>query len=246
MPRRLEGLEQERDNHHSFIERGDLATEKTAMGRVGIRELYGRRIGLERRDRRVLKALDGRIALDPSRCGYSSAISACVRFLLGSGAFRTFRCVTGDGLRYPVSLISVSSQRRADTSVHGGQATTTESKGGCPLLRGHHCLGQRAGSSAVLRSLVGAGPGAYRRGGQGPGQEGATGAGKPHGRAIALRIKCTSSLKPMLRDADSQEEIWSDGVAFALAETGVRDLPETCPWHMMQAFDPDWLPPLVS
>jgi hypothetical protein len=50
----------------------------------------------------------------------------------------------------------------------------------------------------------------------------------------------------MLRDADSQEEIWSDGVAFALAETGVRDLPETCPWHMMQAFDPDWLPPLVS
>jgi hypothetical protein len=65
-------------------------------------------------------------------------------------------------------------------------------------------------------------------------------------RAIALRIKCTSSLKPMLRDADSQEEIWSDGVVFALAEIGVKDLPETCPWNMMQVFDPDWLPPLVS
>jgi hypothetical protein len=97
MPRKLEGLEQERDNHHSFKELGDVAPEKTAMARVGIRELYGRRIGLERRDRRVLKALDGRIALDPSRWLQLGELGKCTPPPRLRGAFWTFRCITGYG-----------------------------------------------------------------------------------------------------------------------------------------------------
>jgi len=39
-------------------------------------------------------------------------------------------------------------------------------------------------------------------------------------RAISLRIKRTPSLKPMLHDAEWQEEIWSDAVVAAIEETG--------------------------
>jgi hypothetical protein len=61
--------------------------------------------------------------------------------------------------------------------------------------------------------------------------------------AIALRIKRTPSLKPMLREAEWQEEIWSDAVIAAIRETGLEDLPQTCPWTMTQVLDLDWLPP---
>jgi hypothetical protein len=61
--------------------------------------------------------------------------------------------------------------------------------------------------------------------------------------AIALRIKRTPSLKPMLHDAGWQEEIWSDAVIGAIGEGTLEDLPQTCPWTMTQVLDPDWLPP---
>jgi hypothetical protein len=62
-------------------------------------------------------------------------------------------------------------------------------------------------------------------------------------RAISLRIKRTPSLKPMLHDAEWQEEIWSDAVVAAIEETGLEELPQTCPWTMEQVLDTNWLPP---
>jgi len=65
-------------------------------------------------------------------------------------------------------------------------------------------------------------------------------------RAIVLRLKRTPSLKDLLRDADWQEEIWSDAVAAASAEADLEDLPLTYPWTLTQVLDPDWLPPTAS
>jgi hypothetical protein len=47
----------------------------------------------------------------------------------------------------------------------------------------------------------------------------------------------------MLGDEEWQEEIWADAVADAMAEAGLDDLPERCPWQPAQVLDPEWLPP---
>jgi hypothetical protein len=47
----------------------------------------------------------------------------------------------------------------------------------------------------------------------------------------------------MLTDEEWVEEIWSDGVSLARQETGLEDLPETCPWDVAtEVLKDDWLP----
>jgi hypothetical protein len=61
-------------------------------------------------------------------------------------------------------------------------------------------------------------------------------------RSIARRLRRTPSLKHALGDTDWWADAWGDAVAIALNETGLEDLPETCPWTTGQILDPDWLP----
>jgi hypothetical protein len=61
-------------------------------------------------------------------------------------------------------------------------------------------------------------------------------------RSIALRLRRTPSLKPMLRDPDWLEEIWQDAIGAATADTGLDAFPEDCPWSVSQCLDTDWLP----
>jgi len=63
-------------------------------------------------------------------------------------------------------------------------------------------------------------------------------------KRIALAIKATPSLKAVMRDRDWREDMWLDARAQARKETGLAedDLPESCPWTMEQAADPDFWP----
>ena len=60
--------------------------------------------------------------------------------------------------------------------------------------------------------------------------------------AIAVRIKRTPSLQATLRDPAWWEELWADAVAAATAETGLGDIPATCPWALGAIQDAAWLP----
>jgi hypothetical protein len=62
-------------------------------------------------------------------------------------------------------------------------------------------------------------------------------------QAIVLRLRRTPSLKAMLGDPEWREEIWADAVVSAMAEAGLDDLPQDCPWPVAQVLDPDWFPP---
>lgn len=63
-------------------------------------------------------------------------------------------------------------------------------------------------------------------------------------KRIALAIKETPSLKAAMRDRDWQDGVWLDAFAQAQKETGfaAEDLPQSCPWSMDQAADPDFWP----
>lgn len=63
-------------------------------------------------------------------------------------------------------------------------------------------------------------------------------------KRIALAIKATPSLKAVMRDPDWREDMWLDALAQASKDTGLalEDLPESCPWTMEQAADPDFWP----
>jgi len=62
--------------------------------------------------------------------------------------------------------------------------------------------------------------------------------------AIERRLNKTPSLKPMLGDEDWISDMWGDARQQAANETGIDAavLPETCPWSMAQALDPDFYP----
>jgi hypothetical protein len=60
--------------------------------------------------------------------------------------------------------------------------------------------------------------------------------------AIARRLRRTPSLVRSLSDADWWADAWGDGVAAAMKESGLQNLPEDCPWAVAQILDPDWLP----
>jgi hypothetical protein len=67
---------------------------------------------------------------------------------------------------------------------------------------------------------------------------------KDQRRRVALAINETPSLKAVMRDPVWQEDIWLDARAQAQKETGLAadELPQTCPWTMEQAADPDFWP----
>jgi hypothetical protein len=63
-------------------------------------------------------------------------------------------------------------------------------------------------------------------------------------KRIALSIKETPSLKTVMRDRDWQEAMWLDAVVQAARETGFEedDFPDSSPWTMDLAADPDFWP----
>ncbi|RBP09268.1 uncharacterized protein DUF29 [Roseiarcus fermentans] len=63
-------------------------------------------------------------------------------------------------------------------------------------------------------------------------------------KRIALALKATPSLKAAMRDPDWQTDAWLDARSQARKETGLpeSDLPDSSPWSMEQAADPDFWP----
>ncbi|WP_295879060.1 DUF29 domain-containing protein [uncultured Thiohalocapsa sp.] len=61
-------------------------------------------------------------------------------------------------------------------------------------------------------------------------------------RGIERRLLRTPSLKTSLRDPDWWTDAWDDAVVKALADTGLEELPDACPWSLDQILAPDWLP----
>ncbi len=52
----------------------------------------------------------------------------------------------------------------------------------------------------------------------------------------------TPSLRPSLADPDWLEIVWGKAVDQANIETGIKDLPATCPWSIDQVLGPDFFP----
>jgi Domain of unknown function DUF29 len=63
-------------------------------------------------------------------------------------------------------------------------------------------------------------------------------------KRIALALEETPSLKAVMRDPDWQEGVWLDALAEVRKETGLGELPETCPWAMEQAAEQGFWPEL--
>ena len=61
-------------------------------------------------------------------------------------------------------------------------------------------------------------------------------------KQIELALEETSSLKASLSDPKWQLSAWLDARTQSERETGIEDLPMTCPWTMDQVLTPDWLP----
>jgi Domain of unknown function DUF29 len=61
-------------------------------------------------------------------------------------------------------------------------------------------------------------------------------------KAVALRLKKTPSLKADLVEAEWWDIAWGDAVYQAERETGLKDLPGTCPWSVDQIMDAGFLP----
>ena len=65
---------------------------------------------------------------------------------------------------------------------------------------------------------------------------------KEQRKAINLHLKKVPSLKPKLYDLEWLEGVWADTITLAIKETGIDDLPESCPWTMDDVLTADWLP----
>ena len=62
--------------------------------------------------------------------------------------------------------------------------------------------------------------------------------------SIERRLRRTPSLAYSLRDRDWWADAWDDALDSATRETGIEDLPQTCPWQASQVLDESWLPHL--
>lgn len=60
---------------------------------------------------------------------------------------------------------------------------------------------------------------------------------------IARRLRHTPSLANAMQDPDWWADAWDDALDAATRETGLADLPRTCPWDREQVLAADWLPP---
>ncbi len=63
-------------------------------------------------------------------------------------------------------------------------------------------------------------------------------------KSIARRLNATPTLKATLKDPAWREDVWLDALKDAIGETGLdaSAFPETCPWSMSQALDPEFWP----
>jgi hypothetical protein len=60
--------------------------------------------------------------------------------------------------------------------------------------------------------------------------------------SIERRLRRTPSLVDSLSDPDWWADAWDDALDAATRETGIEDLPPTCPWEVGQVLDQDWMP----
>ncbi len=65
---------------------------------------------------------------------------------------------------------------------------------------------------------------------------------KEQRRAIAAHLKETPSLRSSLTNPNWVEGVWADAVTKAVAETGLAEFPEDCPWSIAQALAADFYP----
>jgi hypothetical protein len=56
-------------------------------------------------------------------------------------------------------------------------------------------------------------------------------------------MRRTPSLAHSLADPDWWNDAWDDALDAATRETGIADLPRTCPWDQDLVLTPDCLPP---
>ncbi len=62
-------------------------------------------------------------------------------------------------------------------------------------------------------------------------------------KGILRRLTRTPSLQPMLTDEEWKAEIWDEGIAQAINETGLDCFPEECPWSIeAEVLKEGWLP----
>ena len=62
-------------------------------------------------------------------------------------------------------------------------------------------------------------------------------------RQIRRKLDEVPSLKTLLRDPEWQQSVWDDALASAYRETGLEDLPDSCPWDWQsEVLQDDWLP----
>ena len=61
-------------------------------------------------------------------------------------------------------------------------------------------------------------------------------------KGLGRRLKNTPSLKNELSNPDWLEDVWGDVLTMTTKETGVGELPETCPWSIDDVLSTDWLP----
>ena len=64
--------------------------------------------------------------------------------------------------------------------------------------------------------------------------------------SIGRRLRRTPSLTTSLTDPEWWADAWDDALAAATRETGIADLPRTCPWDQARVLAADWLPPPQS
>ena len=62
-------------------------------------------------------------------------------------------------------------------------------------------------------------------------------------RAVLLHLDDVPSLRPLLDNHDWIARPWTDAVAQAVAETGLDEFPEACPWPMTDVLREGWTPP---
>ena len=60
--------------------------------------------------------------------------------------------------------------------------------------------------------------------------------------SIERRLRRTPTLAPSLKDPDWWADAWDDALDTATRETGISDLPRTCPWGLDRILDSGWLP----
>jgi hypothetical protein len=61
-------------------------------------------------------------------------------------------------------------------------------------------------------------------------------------KSILIRLKKTPSLRGDLNDSDWWISAWADAVSKTIDETGIGNLPESCPWSIDDILTEDWLP----